>query len=197
MMLSTKQQAMFWVLWGKVEREEFPSASPFERDAARRAIMFRACGRVSLKGVNQSKEFDRLMAAVAAITGDYRAMSYWSIAAERRTAHMIHECARQIGEIVGESKGWEYCQAVFEQARLPASWIDIPDALLMSTFQMLDTHRRRLLKREGGWLGARVGQPLGFCADRHYVRRGLAISFYDGAHPASAPSPHFYAHAHA
>jgi len=180
MKLSSKQQAMFWTIWAKAEREELPvTATRQERDTLRRSVMFRACAKISLKDVSPTGDFDKLMYAVATLAGDYEAMAYWGNASERRTAHMIGECARQIGEIAGEPRGWEYCKAVFEQARLPASWLDIPDHLLVATFQMLDTHRRRTLKRDHGWRGEKAGQPLGFNPDRIYLRRGLTVSFYD------------------
>jgi hypothetical protein len=180
MMLSSKQQAMFWALWAKAEREELPvSATRQERDVARRGVMFRACGRITLKDVNPTGDFDRLMFAVASLAGDYDGMGYWGNAAERRTAHLIGECARQIGEIVGDPKGWEYCQKVFVQAGLPASWMDIPDGLLFATFEMMDTHRRRMLKRDHGWTGERNGTPLGFSPARIYIRRGVAVDYYD------------------
>ena len=187
MMLSSKQQSMCWALWAKAEREELPvTATRKKRDTARRGVIFRACGRISLKDVNTTGDFDRLMFAVASLAGDYQAMSYWNIASERRTAFMIGECARQIGEIAGSPKGWDYCQAVFAQARLPTSWMDIPDALLFDTFEMFDTHRRRLLKRDHGWTGSRDGTPLGFNPSRIYIRRGLSVSYYDHI-PVTAP----------
>lgn len=187
-MLSTKQQAMFWALWARAEREELPvTATRQERDTARRGVMFRACGRITLKDVQPTVDFDRLMFAVASLAGDYQSMAYWVNAGERRTAHMIGECARQIGEIVGDPKGWEYCQKVFVQAGLPASWMDIPDVLLFATFEMLDTHRRRTLKRDHGWRGERAGQPLGFNPSRIYIRRGLTVDYYDPL-PVADPS---------
>jgi hypothetical protein len=187
-MLSAKQQAMFWALWARAEREELPiAATRQERDTARRGVMFRACGRITLKDVNPTGDFDRLMFAVASLAGDYEGMGYWGNAAERRTAHLIQECARQIGEIVGDPKGWEYCQKVFVQAGLPASWMDIPDGLLFATFEMLDTHRRRLLKRDHGWRGERSGEPLGFMPDRIYLRHGMTVRYYDPL-PASEPA---------
>lgn len=187
MMLTAKQQAMFWALWSAAEREELPvTATRQERDTARRGVMFRACGKISLKDVKPTGDFDRLMYTLATLAGDYQAMSYWVNASERRTAHMIGEAARQIGEIDGVPRGWEYCQAVFAQAGLPASWMDIPDGLLTDTFKMLDTHRRRLLKRDHGWRGERAGQPLGFAPSRIYIRRGLTVDYYDPV-PASEP----------
>ncbi len=191
MKLSDKQQAMFWSLWAKAEAEELPiTATRQERDVARRGVMFRACGRISLKDVNPTGDFDRLMYVVASLAGDYQAMAYWVNAGERRTAHLIGECARQIGELAGEPKGWEYCRALFVQAGLPPAWMDIPDGLLFATFEMLDAHRRRVLRRDFGWRGESLGKPLGFNPARIYTRRGLSLSYYDPlpvSDPASAP----------
>lgn len=188
MKLSDKQQAMFWALWAKAEREELSvKATRQERDTARRGVMFRACGRISLKDVNPTGDFDRLMYTVASLAGDYQAMAYWVNAGERRTAHMIGECARQIGEIANVPKGWEYCRSLFVQAGLPPAWMDIPDGLLFATFEMLDTHRRRLLKRDHGWKGKLLCQPLGFNPNRIYIRSGLTVSYYDPL-PVVAPS---------
>lgn len=191
MKLTAKQQAMFWALWARAEREELPITSTRqERDTARRGVMFRACGKISLKDVNPTGDFDRLMYTVAETAGDYQAMAYWGNAGERRTAHMIGECARQIGELAGEPKGWEYCRALFVQAGLPPAWMDIPDGLLFATFEMLDTHRRRVLRRDFGWRGERLGQPLGFNPSRIYTRRGLAMTYYDPLPVADPAADH-------
>jgi len=184
-MLSPRQLAAFWRLWSQAESEVLPhGADKSARDTFRRSVIFKACGKGSIRDVSPTRDYDRLMYAAASLAGDYRAMSYWCIATERRTAHLIGECARQIGEIVGSPKGWEYCRAVFNQANLPPSWMDIPEPLLMSSFEMLDTHRRRLLRRDHGWRGERYGQPLGFQPDRIYIRSGICLTYRD---PAAIP----------
>jgi len=185
MKLSSKQQAMFWAIWARAESEELPVKSTRnERDMFRRKVIFQACGKTSLKDVNSIGDFDHLMYSVATLACDYQAMSYWSIATERRTVHMIGNCARQIGEIVGEPHGWDYCRGVFDQAGLPNDWMDIPDNLLMSTFKMLDTHRRRILKRDFGWQGERSGQPLGFNPHRSYIHHSSNLDYQDNYYHA-------------
>jgi len=186
-MLTKQQLALFWGLWARAEAEELPAtATRQERDVLRRKVMFRACAKISLKDVNRTHDFDRIMYDVALLAGDYEALAYWVNSKERRTAHMIGQCARQIGEIAGVPHGWEYCRKVFEQARLPGAWMDVPDHLLFATFQMLDTHRRRTLKRDHGWSGERDGTPLGFMPDRIYVRTGLTVAYYDPLPVAAA-----------
>jgi hypothetical protein len=180
MLLSKQQQAAFWTLWKRAEAEDLPrDADRQQRDTWRRNVMLQACGKVSLKDVRPAGDYDRLMFAAASLAGDYQAMAYWDAAGERRTAHLIGECARQIGEIAGEPRGWEYCRGLFAQAGFPPHWMDIPGTLLQSSFQMLDTPRRRILKRDHGWRGERHGQPLGFSPARVYIRSGMTVSYYD------------------
>jgi len=189
MKLSKRQVAAFWRLWSRAERESLPAtASRAERDTLRRSVMIRACGKASLKDISPTNDFDRLMYEVATMSGDYQQMIYWCQAKERRTAHMIGECARQIGEIAGDPKGWEYCRAIFVQAGLPDRCEDIPDHLLFAVFQMLDTHRRRLLRRDHGWRGERAGQPLGFNPSRVYIRQGSTVAYADPP-PVTANQP--------
>ena len=64
---------------------------------------------------------------------------------------------RQLGEITRQPVPWEYVQGIFAHLRLPATWLDIPEADLENVWKMLDTHRRRILRRDHGWLGLRDG----------------------------------------
>lgn len=169
MNITATQAAKFWRLWSKAEAEVLPaSASRAEREALRHETIEHATGKKSLLEVGRTGEFDRLMVAVADMAGDYMEASYWSVGTERRTVHMISECARQIGEIAGVPNGWAYCVGVFTQAHLPKSWEDISANLLAAVFDMLDEHRRRLLVRDWHWEGASAGQPLGFHPSWHY-----------------------------
>ena len=78
MQLSAKQQAAFWRLWARAEAEELPAtATRQERDTARRGVIFRSCGKDSLKDVNATGDFDKLMYDVALLAGDYQALTYW------------------------------------------------------------------------------------------------------------------------
>lgn len=180
MLLSQAQLNKFWRLWSRAERETLSvAATQADRDALRRSVIFKSCGKTSIKAVNPTSDFDALMGEVAIMTGDAQEMCYWCVASERRMCYMIAQCARQIGDIVQSIKGWEYCLAVFDQAGLPKSVDDIPEDQLTFVFKMLDTHRRRMLKRDHGWLGERFGQPLGFYPDRRYVFVGGILGYSD------------------
>jgi len=197
MLLSKRQVARFWKLWSAAEREALPpSATREERDAFRREVIFKATGKQSLRDVGAGKGFDALMLEAAALAGDYGEAAYWGNGAERRYAEMMRVCARQIGEIAGISNGqhgmtnvqvgcaaddaarsWEYCRGVMKQAGLPERWEDVPEALLASTFKMLDTHRRRLLKSIPGFFKKQV--PLAFSITREYHRVGARLAYVD------------------
>lgn len=186
MLLSKPQQAAFWRAWQRALFECMPCGTRAEQDTLRRDTLHGACGVRSLKQVGQGRPYAKLMLTVCRMAGDYDRAAYWAVDAERNAAWRIEDCARQIGEIAGVPRGWEYCRGVFAQARLPDQWEDIPDADLESVFRMLDTHRRRLLRREG-WRGLRAdpgGQPLGYAAHRRYIR--LANGTLVCADPAPA-----------
>jgi hypothetical protein len=189
MMLTPGQIAKFWRLWARAEAEVLPaSATRAERDAIRHSTILGATGKTSLKLVGRTDEFERLMLATAQMAGDYQEASYWCVGEERRLAHMVAECARQIGEIAGVPHGWEYCRATLHQAGLPESWQDLPSSLLGATFAMIDTHRRRLLTRDWHWAGSADGQPLGFDPSIRYecLLGGLRITHLDHHHASVA-----------
>lgn len=183
MQITAAQAAKFWRVYAQAEREALPpSATRAERQDFRHALIHKATGKYSIKDVDRTKGFEKLMLETATIAGDYEEAARWINGSERRYVYMIGECARQIGEIAAVPHGWTYCQATFKQAGLPSSWEDIPEGLLASTFKMLDTHRRRLLKRDYYW-----ETDLGFFPDRSYVHIHQAVVKQDHPHPHSPP----------
>lgn len=175
MLLSSAQQARFWRLWAKAEREAMPSlATKEERTELRRKTLRDACGFDSLTLVGRGEEYDKVMLAVALLANDYEEAAHFVIGSERRMAKLMVDCARQIGEIAGDPHGWEYCCGALKQARLPPRWEDVPETLLAATFSMLDTHRRRLLKREHR--KSLVG-TLAFVLGRRYYRDPSGVLF--------------------
>jgi hypothetical protein len=183
MQITTAQTSMFWRLYAQAERETLPpSATRQERSDFRHDLIFKATGQRSLKNVSRTTGFDKLMLETATLAGDYEAAGRYINGSERRYVHLIGECARQIGEIADVPHGWDYCQSTFKQAGLPKHWEDIPETLLASTFKMLDTHRRRMLKRDYLW-----DTDLGFHPDRSYVHIHQAVVKVDHPHHHSPP----------
>jgi len=80
-----------------------------------------------------------------------------------RWRHLIGEQLLMLTEITGEDKSWEYVRGILKSQCLPESWEDIPEDRLREVFMMLDTHRRRLLKKSGraGSLSFKPGTACG------------------------------------
>ena len=178
MKLTKAQQAAFWKLFGEACNKTCYGHSDRDKDAYRHRIIYQSTGKISLKDVGRCTDFEKLMCALAVDAEDYQAAGTWATCGERRTVYYIKECARQIGEIKNKPHGWAYCRAIFTQANLPERWEDIPADSLWNVFCMLDTYRRRILRREG-FGGKKEGQPLSFVATRIYFRSGSDVSFYD------------------
>jgi hypothetical protein len=168
MQLTPEQQKTFWAIWRKCDAELDPQTTAEQRTEYRRAQIVAACGKSSLRLVNRSTDFDQLMAHCAALCGDYEEAARWAGSAEHRMAWMVAMQARQIAEIAGVPHGWEYCRKIFAQMRLPEHYEDMTGGMLMSAFQALDTHRRRVLRRDHGWGMRGSGRPLGFSPNRRY-----------------------------
>ena len=100
-------------------------------------------------------------------------------------AKMVEACAGQLMQIMDsfETMADAYIIGILKKAGHPVRnggehyWMDIPDTLLRSVFQMLDTHRRRLLK------AASFPGPLTFSVNAAYLRSPL------GAITASSAPP--------
>ena len=184
MLLTKPQQAAFWRLWQRALTECLPQATTAQATALRRDTISRVCGVDSLRLVHPTRHYAALMCEIAQMANDYQAAAYWVQDKERRTAHQVVACARQIGEIVQSPRGWDYCRGVFKQANLPESWEDVTANALSGVFMMLDTHRRRLLRR-AGWRGAHHGQPLSYNQSRvYYYDDEGCLQYYD---PTPAP----------
>ncbi len=168
MKLSPAQTSKFWPLFAEACRENLPLGCDKEtKDAFRRKLIFDSTGESSLTKVLPGRQFERLMSATAALTDNWQERVYWCTAKERKFVHLIGICTVQIGQIANEPHAWQYVKGVLNQAHWPSSWEDISADMLSSVFQMLDTHRRRLLDR-AGWMGSEWGQPLKFHPDRTY-----------------------------
>ena len=102
--------------------------------------------------------------------GDWSAAARFATGEERRMAHLVEQCARQVIELkAAEVDGAEFLdgrdpreasaayvvgcirQAGFLVSQTPAGdwWADISANQAFQVFRMLDTHRRRLLRRLG------------------------------------------------
>lgn len=126
-------------------------------DAYRKRVMREECGVASVKALNRTGDFDKVMCRFAVDAGDYCGAERFATAGAGRLSAMIGICCAQImqlkGEPAGSSAAADYLAGVVRQAQLPCGtsdagqWIDCPEDGLLSLFRMLDTHRRRLLRQ--------------------------------------------------
>lgn len=148
-------------------------------DTYRKRVMSEECGVASVKELNRTGDFDKVMARFAVDAGNYAAAGHYATSDARRLAVLVRVCCAQVMQLMGEPEGStaaaDYLAGIVRQALLPCGtsdgcfWLDCPPDSLLSLFQMLDTHRRRLLRgmvdpsslrRFMGFDPAAVYQPL-------------------------------------
>ena len=125
-------------------------------DTYRKRVMREECCVESVKALNRTCDFDKVMLRFAVDSVDYAGAEKFATAGTGRLALLIGICFAQIMQLKGAPAGStaaaEYLAGVISQARLSfgqadtGSWIDCPESDLHSLFRMLDTHRRRLLR---------------------------------------------------
>ena len=122
----------------------------------RKNVMLEECGLRSMKDLNRTTDFDRVMARFLADAGDYESAAKYAVGDSLRKAVLIRICCAQVMQLLGTTPGSsqavEYLAGIIRQAHLDcgydtAFWMDCPPDSLTALFAMLDTHRRRLLRR--------------------------------------------------
>lgn len=94
------------------------------------------------------KSFESVMANLAVVAGDMRAIDHFSQASEIRMRWQIQRLLNRLSDITGIEHTWEYILGVWEHAHLlPVDINDAPAATLWKILQMLDTHVRREQRR--------------------------------------------------
>ena len=129
-----------------------------EREAYRKTVMREETGKDHLAQLSRTADFDACMRRFAADAGDFEAASRFGVADVARKAALVRICCAQVMQIKGCTPGTteavDYLSGIIDQARVPCGrdldddsfWLDCnPDNLLV-LFQILDTHRRRLLR---------------------------------------------------
>ena len=132
--------------------------TPAAREAYRREVMREETGKEHLAQLSRTKDFDACMRRFAADAGDYEAASRFAIADDARKAALVRICCAQVMQLKGCTAGTteaaDYLSGIVEQARVPCGrdihdssfWMDCAPGSLLTLFQILDTHRRRLLR---------------------------------------------------
>ena len=137
---------------------ELGHTTPGEREAYRKTVMREETGKDHLAQLSRTADFDACMRRFAADAGDFEAASRFGVADVARKAALVRICCAQVMQLKGCTPGTteavDYLSGIIDQARVPCGrdldddsfWLDCnPDNLLV-LFQILATHRRRLLR---------------------------------------------------
>lgn len=133
-----------------------------DREAYRKTVMGEETGKHHLRDLDRTHDFDRCMARFAEDAGDYALVSKFVVGDAHRMAFLVSVMCGQVLQLKGCPGGTtaerDYLAGIIGQARVqcggdprdPSYWLDVAPDSLRSLFAMLDTHRRRLLRRLGG-----------------------------------------------
>ena len=156
----------------------------------RHKVMMEEIGVEHARDVDPADGFDRVMYRLAVDAGDWPAAARFATGEERRMAHLVEQCARQVIELRSADEGCPfggghggdthaeavaYVVGCLRQAGMfvclaqDSWWADISAHQAFQVFRMLDTHRRRLLRRLG-WSG-----PLSFDAEASWTLESGAV----------------------
>ena len=143
-------------------------------DAYRKRIMKEVCNATSIKQLNRTSDYDAVMTRFAEDSSDYEAACHFATGSGRRLATLTAIVCEQVIQL-------RRCQAAAQAEPIPDGddlarylngvlrqsakltqfvsgpwWLDIADRDIRSVFLILDTHRRRLVRRMNQASGARV-----------------------------------------
>ena len=166
--MTQRQRILFFRLFQKAC--EVRGIPPAEREAYRHNLIAHACpiSGGSLRNVGAGEDFDRLMRLIAREAQSVEAAGHFATAEARRLAKLCEALVWQIWQIDcglpetlkgrGASAALtpaDYLRGVIAQAGWSWAvvaaddgwWLDLPLPHAQKLMMMLDTHRRRLLKR--------------------------------------------------
>lgn len=153
--ITDKQKRAFWGQFAAACRNLGITSE--EKEAYRHAVLEEAAGARHLSEVNSTTGFEAVMLRLAADAGDWARASSFTIGNTRRIAAMVEDCARQVFELTGNTNGdaVSYARGILQRAGLKragaldgkAWYLDYTEVTPVKIFQMLDSHRRRLIWR--------------------------------------------------
>jgi hypothetical protein len=156
MNLSKAQVSLYWKAFsaacqnlgiqGKEEREEY-----------RKSVMEAATGKTSIKELSRTADFDAVISQFRSDAGCFELAIDSADQAKKRWAYLIKVISIQLMQLKGgdAAEAQAYLGGLLDQARLTNGrnldddgyWVDLSIGDARRVFAMLDTHRRRLLRR--------------------------------------------------
>lgn len=130
--------------------------TPQEVEDYRRRVMREEAGCESVKDLGRTGGFDACVRRFAADAGDWREAVEVGLMETKRLAYVVKVMCCQVMQLKGgdEAEARNYLEGIVAQARVPCGvyaaddtfWMDVTPATLRQLLQILDTHRRRLVK---------------------------------------------------
>lgn len=121
--------------------------------AYRRRVVREETGLGSLAELRTAGEYDAVMARLWSDAGDAERAVHYGIGAERRLVRTVRVLAEQLMQLKGGAPGGAaaYVDGVLARAGVPAErhWMDLAPTRLARLVGILDTERRRILRRMG------------------------------------------------
>lgn len=162
-------------------------------DAYRKRVMKEVCNVTSIKQLNRTGDFDAVMTRFAEDAADYQSACHFAVGSGRRLAVLIAAVCEQVmqlksleaaatGAIATATPAEDYLRSILSRSgnlrndTAGGWWLDLADSNLQSVFAMLDTHRRRLIRRLNNTTSGTV--PLAFNMDVGYVLMGTQLATY-------------------
>jgi len=163
-------------------------------DVYRKRVMKEVCNVTSIKQLNRTGDFDAVMTRFAEDAADYQSACHYAVGSERRLAVLIAAVCEQVmqlkcletaetGATATTTPAEDYLRTILNRSGNLRSnqaggwWIDLSDTNLQAVFAMLDTHRRRLIRRLNQSTSSLV--PLSFSMDIGYFLMGTNLATYE------------------
>jgi hypothetical protein len=142
-----------------------------KKEAYRKRVMREETGKEHMAELNRTRDYERIMARLHADAGNYEAAVELAAGGnEKRMAWLVEAVMWQVFALAtcelviegaetfaklggGATDGIDYVTGICRQAGYPVCvrnetyWMDLSEGQLKAVFQMLDTHRRRMLCR--------------------------------------------------
>ena len=163
-------------------------------DAYRKRVMKEVCNVTSIKQLNRTNDFDAVMTRFAEDAADYQSACYYAVGSGRRLAVLIAAVCEQVmqlkcletaetGAPATTTTAEDYLRTILNRSgslrpnQDGGWWLDLTDSHLQAVFAMLDTHRRRLIRRLNQSTSSSV--PLAFSMDIGYFLMGTRLATYE------------------
>lgn len=153
--LTRAQISLYWKSFSAA-CAELGLRSREERENYRKKTMLAAAGKVSLKDLDRTSDFDAVLARFFADAGDYQRAAEASVQDAKRLGFLIKVCCCQLMQLKGgdQQLAWRYLDGILDRSQISHGrnldndgyWLDLSFREAHSVFSMLDTHRRRLLR---------------------------------------------------